>query len=338
MRNGAIVQSVTVEYKIQDAGSDETNEEIISTAVRDIRERFADTYKHDKVKEILVNVVPDFEIEGIEYVVPQRGDKRKLVAISVKNAEQYRIEKLKRIDKLNPEQRATRTLTAMMKDLHLNELPRHIECFDNSSISGTNAVAACVVFRNAKPAKKEYRHFNIKNADGNDDYAQMREVINRRYTRLLNEGTELPQLLVVDGGKGQLNAAVEVLEQLGLRETIAVIGIAKRLDEIFFPGDSVPLYIDKNSETIRVIQKIRDEAHRFGITHHRNKRSKSQIHSQLDDIKGIGPATRNALLKHFKSLKRIKEASNDEISLVVGANKARLVIEALEIGNNGQHE
>lgn len=338
MRNGAIVQSLTVEYKIQDAGSDETNEEIISTAVRDIRERFADTYKHDKVKEILVNVVPDFEIEGIEYVVPQRGDKRKLVAISVKNAEQYRIEKLKRIDKLNPEQRATRTLTAMMKDLHLNELPRHIECFDNSSISGTNAVAACVVFRNAKPAKKEYRHFNIKNADGNDDYAQMREVINRRYTRLLNEGTELPQLLVVDGGKGQLNAAVEVLEQLGLRETIAVIGIAKRLDEIFFPGDSVPLYIDKNSETIRVIQKIRDEAHRFGITHHRNKRSKSQIHSQLDDIKGIGPATRNALLKHFKSLKRIKEASNDEISLVVGANKARLVIEALEIGKNGQHE
>lgn len=338
MRNGAIVQSLTVEYKIQDAGSDETNEEIISTAVRDIRERFADTYKHDKVKEILVNVVPDFEIEGIEYVVPQRGDKRKLVAISVKNAEQYRTEKLKRIDKLNPEQRATRTLTAMMKDLHLKELPRHIECFDNSSISGTNAVAACVVFRNAKPAKKEYRHFNIKNADGNDDYAQMREVINRRYTRLLNEGTELPQLLVVDGGKGQLNAAVEVLEQLGLRETIAVIGIAKRLDEIFFPGDSVPLYIDKNSETIRVIQKLRDEAHRFGITHHRNKRSKSQIHSQLDDIKGIGPATRNALLKHFKSLKRIKEASNDEISLVVGANKARLVIEALQINENDQQK
>jgi len=338
MRNGTIVQSLTVEYKIQDAGSDETNEEIISTAVRDIRERFADTYKHDKVKEILVNVVPDFEIEGIEYVVPQRGDKRKLVAISVKNAEQYRTEKLKRIDKLNPEQRATRTLTTMMKDLHLKELPRHIECFDNSSISGTNAVAACVVFLNAKPAKKEYRHFNIKNADGNDDYAQMREVINRRYTRLLNEGTELPQLLVVDGGKGQLNAAVEVLEQLGLRETIAVIGIAKRLDEIFFPGDSVPLYIDKNSETIRVIQKIRDEAHRFGITHHRNKRSKSQIHSQLDDIKGIGPATRNALLKHFKSLKRIKEASNDEISLVVGANKARLVIEALQINENDQQK
>ena len=329
MRNGAIVQSITVEYKFQDAGTDETNEEILSTAVRDFRERFSEIYKHDRVKEILVNIVPDFEIEGVEYVVPQRGDKRKLVAISLKNAEQYRADKLKRMEKLNPEQRATRTLTTMMKDLHLNELPRHIECFDNSSISGTNAVASCVVFRNAKPAKKEYRHFNIKTADGSDDYASMREVINRRYTRLLNEGEPLPQLLVVDGGKGQLNSAVEVLDELGLRGRIAAIGIAKRLDEIFFPGDSVPLYIDKNSETIRVIQHIRDEAHRFGIKHHRNKRSKSQIHSQLDDIKGIGPQTRNSLLKHFKSLKRIKEATLDEISQVVGPNKAGIVYEAI---------
>jgi len=330
MRNGAIVQSLTVEYKFQDAGSDETVEELLSSAVRDIRDRFGETYKHDRVREILVNVVPDFEIEGVEYVVPQRGDKRKLVAISLKNAEQYRAEKLKRMEKLNPEQRATRTLTTMMKDLHLPELPRHIECFDNSSISGTSAVAACVVFKNAKPSKKDYRHFNIKEADGNDDYAQMREVINRRYSRLISEGAELPQLLVVDGGKGQLNAAVEVLDELGLRGTIAVVGIAKRLDEIYFPGDSVPLYIDKNSETIHVIQRLRDEAHRFGIKHHRNKRSKTQVHSQLDDIKGIGPKTRTALLKHFKSLKRIKEASPNEISLVVGAAKAKLVIEALE--------
>ena len=329
LRNGAVVQSVTVKYKFQDAGTDETNEEILSTAVRDIRERFADSYKDDKVKEILVNVVPDFEIEGIDYVVPQRGDKRRLVAISLKNAQQYRNEDLKRMEKLNPEQRAVRTLTTMMKDLHLKVLPRHIECFDNSSISGTNAVASCVVFRNAKPSNKDYRHFNIKEADGNDDYAQMREVITRRYTRLMNEDAELPQLLVVDGGKGQLSAAVEVLDELGLRGTIAAIGIAKRLDEIYFPGDSVPLYIDKNSETIRVIQKLRDEAHRFGIKHHRNKRSKSQLHSQLDDIKGIGPKTRDALLKHFKSVKRIKEASEDEISLVVGSAKAKLVIEAL---------
>ena len=329
MRNGAIVQSMTVEYKFQDAGSDETNEEILSSAVRDIRERFSDTYKHDKVKEILVNIVPDFEIDGINYVVPQRGDKRKLVSISLKNAEQYRTEKLKMQEKLNPEQRVTRTLTTMMKDLHLNELPRHIECFDNSSISGTNAVASCVVFKNAKPSKKDYRHFNIKTADCNDDYAQMREVIGRRYSRLLNEGTQLPQLLVVDGGKGQLNAAVEVLDELGLRGTIATIGIAKRLDEIYFPGDSVPLYIDKNSETLRIIQRMRDEAHRFGITHHRNKRSRSQIHSALDDIKGIGPKTRMALLKHFKSVKRIKEASLDEISLVVGVAKAKNIIEAL---------
>lgn len=330
VRNGAIVQSLTVEYKFQDAGSDETNEEILSTAVRDMRERFGDTYKHDNVKEILVNVVPDFEIEGIDYVVPQRGDKRKLIGISLKNAEQYRTEKLKRMEKLNPEQRATRTLTNMMKDLHLQELPRHIECFDNSSISGTNAVASCVVFKNAKPSKKDYRHFNIKEADGTDDYAQMREVISRRYTRLLTEGSELPQLLVVDGGKGQLNAAVEVLEELGLRESIAAIGIAKRLDEIFFPGDSVPLYIDKNSETIRVIQRLRDEAHRFGITRHRNRRSKAQLHSQLDDIKGVGPQTRNMLLKHFKSVKRIKEATLEEVVAVVGEKKARLIVEALQ--------
>ena len=329
LRNGSIVQSMTVEYKFQDAGSDETNEEILSTAVRDMRERFSDIYKHEKVREILVNIVPDFEIEGVEYVVPQRGDKRKLVAISLKNAEQYRTEKYKRMEKLNPEQRVTRTLTTMMKDLHLNELPRHIECFDNSSISGTNAVASCVVFKNGKPSKKDYRHFNIKEADGSDDYASMREVINRRYTRLVAEDAELPQLLVVDGGKGQLNAAVEVLDLLQLRGTIAVIGIAKRLDEIYFPGDSVPLFIDKNSETLRIIQHLRDEAHRFGITHHRNKRSKSQIHSQLDDIKGIGPQTRNALLRHFKSVKRIKEASPDEIAMVVGAAKAKLVIDAL---------
>ncbi len=334
VRNGAIVQSLTVEYKFQDAASDETAEEILSTAVRDMRERFSDTYKHDKVKEILVNIVPDFEIEGIDYVVPQRGDKRKLVAISLKNAEQYRTEKLKMMEKLNPEQRATRTLSTMMKDLHLNELPRHIECFDNSSISGTNAVASCVVFKNAKPSKKDYRHFNIKEAAGNDDYAQMREVIERRYSRLLNEGAELPQLLVVDGGKGQLNAAVEVLDELGLRGKIATIGIAKRLDEIYFPGDSVPLYIDKNSETLRVIQRLRDEAHRFGITHHRNKRSKSQVRSALDDIKGIGPKTRTLLLKHFKSVKRIKEASEEEISMVVGAAKARVIIAALASTND----
>lgn len=334
VRNGAIVQSLTVEYKFQDAASDETAEEILSTAVRDMRERFSDTYKHDKVKEILVNIVPDFEIQGIDYVVPQRGDKRKLVAISLKNAEQYRTEKLKMMEKLNPEQRATRTLSTMMKDLHLTELPRHIECFDNSSISGTNAVASCVVFKNAKPSKKDYRHFNIKEAAGNDDYAQMREVIERRYSRLLNEGAELPQLLVVDGGKGQLNAAVEVLDELGLRGKIATIGIAKRLDEIYFPGDSVPLYIDKNSETLRVIQRLRDEAHRFGITHHRNKRSKSQVRSALDDIKGIGPKTRTLLLKHFKSVKRIKEASEEEISMVVGAAKARVIIAALASTND----
>lgn len=329
VRNGAIVQSITAEYKFQDAGTDETNEEVLSTAVRDMRQRYSDIYKHDIVKEILVNVMPDFVEEGTQCLVPQRGDKKRLVAISLKNAEQYRTDRLKRLEKLNPEQRATRTLTTMMKDLHLPQLPRHIECFDNSSTGGTNAVASCVVFKNGKPSKKDYRHFNIKEASGNDDYAQMREVINRRYSRLLSEGGELPQLLLVDGGKGQLSAAVEVLDTLGLRDTIVAIGIAKRLDEIFFPGDSVPLYIDKSSETLRVLQRLRDEAHRFGITHHRNKRSKSQVRSQLDDIRGIGPKTRTALLKHFKSVKRIKEATPSELANIVGASKAQIILETL---------
>ena len=330
VRNGAIVQSVTVEYKFQDAGCDETAEEILSTAVRDMRERFSDTYKHDKVKEILVNIVPDFEIEGIDYVVPQRGDKRKLVAISIKNAEQYRVDKYKLMEKLNPEQRVMRTLTRMQRDLPLTELPRHIECFDNSNIGGTSAVASCVVFRDAKPAKREYRSFNIKTVEGPDDYATMREVLTRRYSRLLDEGQELPQLVVLDGGKGQLSAAVQVLDELGLRGRIAAIGIAKRMNEIFFPGDSVPLYIDLNGETIRVIQHLRDEAHRFGIAHHRNKRSKSQIHSELDDIAGIGPKSKTLLLKHFKSLKRLREATVEEVAAVVGAKRAQALKQALQ--------
>ena len=223
-----------------------------------------------------------------------------------------------------------RTLTRMQRDLHLTELPRHIECFDNSNIGGTSAVASCVVFRDAKPAKREYRSFNIKTVEGPDDYASMREVLTRRYSRLLDEGQELPQLVVLDGGKGQLSAAVQVLDELGLRGRIAAIGIAKRMNEIFFPGDSVPLYIDLNGETIRVIQHLRDEAHRFGIAHHRNKRSKSQIHSELDDIAGIGPKSKTLLLKHFKSLKRLREATVEEVAAVVGAKRAQALKQALQ--------
>ena len=291
-------------------------------------------YAEENTKDLIVNVLPEFVPHNAQCLVPQRGDKRKLLAISLKNAEQYRTDKLKRMEKLNPEQRATRLLTTMQKDLHLNELPRHIECFDNSHTGGTNAVASCVVFRNGKPSKKDYRHFNIRQADGQDDYAQMKEVLTRRYTRLVTEGHELPQLVVVDGGKGQLNAAVELMEQLGLRDDIALIGIAKRLEEIYFPGDSVPLFIDKNSETLRVIQHLRDEAHRFGITHHRQRRSKSQIHSQLDDIAGIGPKTKTMLLKQFRSFKQISEATEQQLAAVIGERRARTLHLALHPTEN----
>lgn len=330
VRNGSVVQCLTLEYKLVDADSDETDAELMSTAMREIHERFKDRYDKDRVREALVNVVPEYPLEGTDYIVPQRGDKKKLLDISLKNAEQYRVDKYKLMEKLNPEQRVMRTLTRMQRDLHLTELPRHIECFDNSNIGGTSAVASCVVFRDAKPAKREYRSFNIKTVEGPDDYASMREVLTRRYSRLLDEGQELPQLVVLDGGKGQLSAAVQVLDELGLRGRIAAIGIAKRMNEIFFPGDSVPLYIDLNGETIRVIQHLRDEAHRFGIAHHRNKRSKSQIHSELDDVAGIGPKSKTLLLKHFKSLKRLREATVEEVAAVVGAKRAQALKQALQ--------
>ena len=331
VREGSVVQSMTLEYKFVDTDTGETDSELISTAIHEFRQRFADVNRTDRVREALVNVVPEFPPEGIEFVVPQRGDKRKLLAISLKNAEQYRTEKLKMMEKLNPEQRAMRTLTTIQKDLHLPELPRHIECFDNSNIFGAHPVAACVVFRNAKPSKKEYRHFNIKTVEGPDDYASMREVLTRRYSRLLSEGADLPQLVVLDGGKGQLSAGIEVLDSLGLRHQIAMIGIAKSLNEIYFPGDSLPLYIDKNSETLKVVQRLRDEAHRFGIAHHRNKRSKGQVASALDSITGVGEKTKQLLLRHFKSVKRIKEASEEQLAQVVGPAKAKLVFNALNI-------
>ena len=272
----------------------------------------------------------DFSLDNINFVVPQRGDKKKLLEIAVKNATQTRTDRLRMMEKLNPEQRTTRTLTTIQRDLRLKGLPRHIECFDNSNISGSSPVASCVVFRNAKPSKKEYRHFNIKTVEGADDFATMREVVSRRYSRLEQEGEELPQLLIVDGGKGQVTAALEALSGIGLQGSIAVVGIAKRLNEVYFPGDSVPLFIDKNSETLHVIQRLRDEAHRFAITFHRKQRSKGQLHSALDDVAGIGPKTRTALIKHFKSLKRIKEASEEELAAVIGPAKARTLINALK--------
>lgn len=321
VRRGAIVRSVTLEYKRR---LDETIPQMLSYAMAEITQRFGVVYD-----EVLVAEKPETELPGVTVTIPQRGDRKKLLEVSQHNARQYKIDALKMMEKHNPEQRVQRTLERMKLDFRLNELPVHIECFDNSNIQGTNPVASCVVFRNARPAKRDYRHFNIKTVVGPDDFASMKEVLTRRYTRLMEEGEELPQLIVVDGGKGQLSAAVEALDEMGLRGTIAVVGIAKRLEEIYFPGDSVPLYIDKNSESLRVVQQLRDEAHRFGITHHRDRRSKTQTVSELDSIKGVGQKTREALLQHFKSVKRLRAATTDDIASVVGAARARLVYSAL---------
>lgn len=314
--NGSITKSLTLDYKVSDA---DTDAEVLSLAIAEVRSRFP-----LKVSEIVVPFEPDTQFSEPTFV-PQRGDKRKLLKISEENARRYLLDRQKQADKLNPEQRVTRILTTMKSDFRLSTLPRHIECFDNSNIQGTNPVASCVVFRDAKPSKKDYRHFNIESVVGPDDFASMKEVLTRRYTRLIEQGEELPQLVVVDGGKGQLSAAVEAFDEMGIRGQVALIGIAKRLEEIYFPGDSIPLYLNKDSESLRVIQHLRDEAHRFGITHHRSRRSRGQTRSTLDNIKGVGEATRTALLKHFRSLKRIREASLEELTEVVGAAKARLV-------------
>lgn len=325
--NGAINQAYTFAYRKK---LDETPEELLGLGIVEMRQRFG-----SRSKEIIVPFLPYLKLADVEFTIPQRGDKRTLLQLSEKNVKQFKIDKLKKAEMLNPEQRATRILKSMQKDLQLKELPLHIECFDNSNIQGTNPVAACVVFKKAKPAKKEYRHFNVKSVTGPDDYASMREIVERRYSRLLNEGAPLPQLIVIDGGKGQLHAAVESLQKIGLYGKIAIIGIAKRLEEIYYPGDSVPLYIDKNSETLKLIQQLRDEAHRFGITFHRQKRSKSQIASELDGVKGIGKETKKKLLTRFKSIKRIREAPQEEISELIGKSKAALIRQWID-GNNNQ--
>lgn len=316
--NGSVNQAYTFEYKKK---LEESREELLGMGIIEMRQRFG-----SESKEIIVPFIPDIALHNVEYTIPQRGDKKKLLELSQKNVKQYKIDKLKKTEMLNPDQRATRILKTIQKDLQLKEIPWYIECFDNSNIQGTNAVAACVVFKKAKPSKKDYRHFIIKTVTVPDDYASMREIIHRRYSRLLNEGAPLPQLIVIDGGKGQLNAAVESLQKIGLYGKIAVIGIAKRLEEIYFPDDPVPLYLDKNSETLKLIQQLRDEAHRFGITFHRDKRSKAQISSELDNIKGIGPQTKKKLLAHFKSTKRIQEASDEEIISQIGSAKGKIII------------
>jgi excinuclease ABC, C subunit len=321
--SGAIVQVYTIEY--QKKLDDEQKEYVLGLGIVEMRERF-----RSHANEIIVPFIPEGVFpEGISFTVPQRGDKRKLLELSLQNAKQYKVDKLKRSEKFNPEQRATRLLTTIQKDLHLPVLPMQIECFDNSNIQGTNPVAACVVFKRAKPSKKDYRHFHIKTVVGPDDFASMREIVTRRYTRLLEEKAQLPQLIIIDGGKGQLNAATEVLRELNLLGKITIVGLAKRLEEIFYPGDPFPLVLDKTSETLKVIQHLRDEAHRFGITFHRHMRSKGQIVSELDTIKGIGEKTKEALLKKYKSVKRIREAPSAELEELIGKKKATLVAEGL---------
>lgn len=321
VRRGAVVRSVTLRYR---RSLEEDRAQILGYAMEEIRQTLGAQYD-----EVVVAEAPEVEMPGVSFTIPRRGDKAKLLEVSERNARQNRVDDLKHMERHDPEARTERLLERIKSDFRLSELPHHIECFDNSNIQGTNPVASCVVFKDGKPSKRDYRHFNIKTVEGPDDFASMKEVLTRRYTRLVQEGEPLPQLVVVDGGKGQLSAAVEALDEMGLRGTIAVVGIAKRLEEIYFPGDSVPLYIDKNSETLRVVQHLRDEAHRFGITHHRNRRSKSQIVGALDVIKGIGPKTAEALLQHFKSVKRIREASEPDIAAIVGPSKAALVLAAL---------
>ncbi|GHT01727.1 UvrABC system protein C [Bacteroidia bacterium] len=321
--NGAIVQGHTIEYKKR---LDESKENLLGMGIIELRNRF-----ESNANEIIVPFLPDIELLNVNFNVPHRGEKKQLLALSEKNVRQYKLDQLKHAEKLNPEQRSTRILKTMQNDLHLSSLPLHIECFDNSNIQGTNPVSSCVVFRNAKPAKRDYRHFNIKTVVGPDDFASMYETVFRRYHRLTEEGESLPQLIVVDGGKGQLHAATDALKDLNLYGSIGIIGIAKRLEEIYFPEDSVPLYLDKNSETLRIIQQLRDEAHRFGITFHRQKRSTQQVESELDAIKGIGPVIKEKLLQKYKSVKRIKETPQSEIADFIGKSKADLLFKGFVI-------
>lgn len=316
--DGAVLQAHTVELKKK---LDESPEELLEMTIPEIRSLFKSTSK-----EIYLSHEISLEIPDVKIHVPQRGDKKHLVDLSLKNARYFRLEKLKNIQIVDPDRHVNRLMQQMKKDLRMRVEPRHIECFDNSNIQGTNPVAACVVFKDGKPSKKDYRHFNIKTVEGPDDFASMEEVVFRRYRRLLNEDEPLPQLIVIDGGKGQLNAALKALEQLGLRGEIAILGIAKRLEELYFPGDKYPLYLDKRSETLKVIQRLRDEAHRFGITHHRSRRSKSTIKSELESIPGIGEATIKTLLNKFKSVKKVREAREDELAEVVGSSRAKRIV------------
>jgi len=316
---GAVIQTFTLEIK---KVLDETPEELLLSGIVEIKQKI-----FSNSKEILVPLKLDFKLDDVVFKIPQRGEKKELLDLSQRNAKYFRLEKDKHSVLKNPITRTEQLLGTIKKDLQLSEDPVHIECFDNSNLQGTNPVAACVVFKNAKPNVKEYRHYNIKTVEGPNDFASMEEVVYRRYKRLVDENKSLPQLIVIDGGKGQLSSAVAALEKLDLRGKISIIGIAKKLEEIYFPGDSVPIYINKNSQTLKVIQQLRDEAHRFGINFHRNKRSKEFISSELKTIEGIGEKTMQKLLKEFKSVKMIKEQPLPVLEKSVGIAKAKIVFD-----------
>jgi len=315
--NGTIIQTQTIELKKR---LDEDDEELLTLAISEFRTRY-----ESHSKEIIVPFDIELDDASIKFTVPKLGEKRKLLDLSQKNVQFFRKEKIDQYEKLNPEIRTERLLSQMMKDLRMNTLPRHIECFDNSNFQGKYPVSAIVVFRDGKPSKKDYRHFNVKTVEGPDDFATMEEAVQRRYRRMLDEGTELPQLIVIDGGKGQLSSAMKSLKLLGIDKQVTVIGIAKRLEELYYPGDKYPLYLDKKSETLKVIQHLRDEAHRFGITFHRKKRDKGTLVTELELIDGIGKTTAEKLLKYFKSVKKVCGATEEELMEVVNTKQAKAI-------------
>ncbi len=323
IHNGAIIHAYTAEVKKK---LNETREEVLSFVLPELRSRFSSISK-----EVLLDAKLDLKLEGINFFVPQKGDKKHLVDLSLRNAKFYRLEKQKQEKIIDPERHSNRIMEQIKTDFRLLDLPIHMECFDNSNIQGTNPVSACVVFKNAKPSKKDYRHFNVKTVIGPDDFASMEEAVYRRYKRMLDENQSLPQLIIIDGGKGQLSAALKALEQLNLRGKMAIVGIAKRLEEIYFPGDSLPIYLDKRSESLKVIQFMRNEAHRFGITHHRNKRSKAAITSELVSITGIGSKTQELLMKTFKTVSAIRVADFEDLAKVVGNAKAKVIRDYFEV-------
>lgn len=315
--NGTIIQTQTLEMKKR---LDESDEELLTIAISEFRVRY-----NSKSKEIIVPFDIELDDEKIKFTVPKLGEKKKLLDLSQKNVHFFRRDKMEQYEKRNPDVRTDRLLTQMMKDLRLNQLPRHIECFDNSNFQGKHPVSAIVVFKDARPSKKDYRFFNVKTVEGPNDFATMEEAVQRRYRRMLDEGTELPQLIIIDGGKGQLSAALKSLKLLGIEKKVTVIGIAKRLEELFYPGDQYPMYLDKKSETLKIIQQLRDEAHRFGITAHRKKRDKSTLATELELVPGVGRLSAEKLLKYFKSVKKIREATVEELQEVVNLKQAQAV-------------